>query len=41
MQKKINIAVVGECMIELLHEKNNLIKSFGGDTLNTAVYLLR
>ena len=37
----LNIALIGECMIELLHEGDNFRQGFGGDTLNTAVYLSR
>ena len=37
-----NIALIGECMIELQHRADgSLHQSFGGDTLNTAVYLRR
>ncbi|KAF0812078.1 2-dehydro-3-deoxygluconokinase [Andreprevotia sp. IGB-42] len=35
----MNIAAIGECMIEL--SGNPLRKTYGGDTLNTAVYLAR
>lgn len=36
------IALIGECMIELQHRADgSLHQSFGGDTLNTAVYLRR
>lgn len=36
------IACIGECMIELREEADGrLSRSFGGDTLNTAVYLAR
>lgn len=36
------IALIGECMIELQqHANGSLQQSFGGDTLNTAVYLSR
>lgn len=36
------VALIGECMIELQqHANGNLQQSFGGDTLNTAVYLAR
>lgn len=36
------IALIGECMIELQHRADgSLHQSFGGDTLNTAVYLAR
>lgn len=37
----LNITLIGECMIELQQVGQNLRKSFGGDTLNTAVYLSR
>ncbi|WP_022941345.1 sugar kinase [Psychromonas hadalis] len=37
----LNIALIGECMIELQQVGQNLRKGFGGDTLNTAVYLSR
>ncbi|TEW53100.1 sugar kinase [Psychromonas sp. RZ22] len=37
----LNIALIGECMIELQEVDGVLRKSFGGDTLNTAVYLSR
>ncbi|EXF93748.1 ketodeoxygluconokinase [Pseudomonas fluorescens HK44] len=36
------IALIGECMIELQqHSNGSLLQSYGGDTLNTAVYLAR
>ena len=36
------IALIGECMIELQQHANGALQqSFGGDTLNTAVYLAR
>lgn len=35
------VAVIGECMIELRREGDRLVDGFGGDTLNTAVYLAR
>lgn len=36
------IALIGECMIELQQRADGtLVQSFGGDTLNTAVYLRR
>jgi 2-dehydro-3-deoxygluconokinase len=36
------IALIGECMIELQqHASGSLQQSFGGDTLNTAVYMAR
>jgi len=37
----LNIALIGECMIELQQIGQNVRKGFGGDTLNTAVYLSR
>ena len=37
----LNIALIGECMIELQEVDGVLRRSFGGDTLNTAVYLSR
>lgn len=36
-----NIAVIGECMIELSQNGTGLSRGFGGDTLNTAVYIAR
>lgn len=41
MMNKQHIAVIGECMIELSQTAGSLQRSFGGDTLNTAVYLAR
>ena len=38
---ELNIALIGECMIELQEINGVWRKSFGGDTLNTAVYLSR
>ncbi|MGR5296480.1 sugar kinase [Vibrio mediterranei] len=35
------IAIIGECMIELQRKDDLLKQSFGGDTLNTALYLSR
>lgn len=35
------IAIIGECMIELSQKGSELSRHFGGDTLNTAVYLAR
>src|SRR5712671_697852 len=36
------VACIGECMIELKQAPGGLFsRSFGGDTLNTAVYLAR
>lgn len=37
----LNIALIGECMVELQEVDGSLRKGFGGDTLNTAVYLSR
>ncbi|GAB2648230.1 2-dehydro-3-deoxygluconokinase [Vibrio panuliri] len=39
--KNINIAIIGECMVELQKKDGQLRQTFGGDTLNTAVYLSR
>ncbi|EFE97296.1 sugar kinase [Serratia odorifera] len=36
-----NLAVIGECMIELSQKGDDLSRGFGGDTLNTAVYVAR
>ncbi|AHF75300.1 2-dehydro-3-deoxyglucokinase [Sodalis praecaptivus] len=36
-----NIAVIGECMIELSQKGSDVKRGFGGDTLNTSVYLSR
>lgn len=35
------IAVIGECMIELSQRGSDMSRGFGGDTLNTAVYIAR
>lgn len=35
------IAVIGECMIELTQHGRDMSRGFGGDTLNTAVYIAR
>jgi 2-dehydro-3-deoxygluconokinase len=36
------VAAIGECMIELCeHPDGSITRAFGGDTLNTAVYLAR
>ncbi|WP_026960294.1 sugar kinase [Aliagarivorans taiwanensis] len=35
------IAVIGECMVELSTYQGSIVQSFGGDTLNTAIYLSR
>lgn len=37
----LNIAVIGECMVELQKDGDGLKRTFGGDTLNTALYLSR
>jgi 2-dehydro-3-deoxygluconokinase len=38
----LRVAAIGECMIELSHrDKASLALAFGGDTLNTALYLAR
>ena len=37
----LNIAIIGECMVELQRQHNDIRQGFGGDTLNTAVYLAR
>ena len=42
MTSVIRVATIGECMIELRHTDAQTLKiGFGGDTLNTAVYLAR
>lgn len=42
LMKKTKIAIIGECMIELSGNAfSTQTQSFGGDTLNTAVYLSR
>lgn len=35
------LAVIGECMIELSQQGRDMSRGFGGDTLNTAVYVAR
>lgn len=35
------IAIIGECMVELKKVDSSLHQGFGGDTLNTAIYLSR
>ncbi|MFQ0970677.1 sugar kinase [Gilliamella sp. ESL0232] len=35
------IAVIGECMIELSMNQDSTTRGFGGDTLNTSIYLSR
>lgn len=37
----VKIAVIGECMVELQKKAGEFTQSFGGDTLNTALYLSR
>ncbi|EKP0308883.1 sugar kinase [Aeromonas veronii] len=37
----IKMAVIGECMIELSEHQDGIVRHFGGDTLNTAIYLGR
>lgn len=37
----MRIACVGECMIELSEGPDGLVRAYGGDTLNTAVYMAR
>lgn len=39
--KMKNIAIIGECMVELQKKDGQLQQTFGGDTLNTALYLSR
>jgi 2-dehydro-3-deoxygluconokinase len=41
MTAAMNIAVIGECMVELQDKDGRLEQAFGGDTLNTATYLAR
>lgn len=41
MMAEKKIAVIGECMIELSSQGERLKRGFGGDTLNTAVYIAR
>lgn len=42
IHKKPVVVAFGECMIELRHAEGGLLRqSFGGDTLNTALYLSR
>ena len=45
-QQKVDIAVIGECLIELssngtLAESSTLNKYFGGDTVTTAITIAR
>lgn len=38
----LRVAVLGECMVELQQQQKDLLsRRFGGDTLNTAVYMAR
>lgn len=42
MAERLRVASIGECMIELRHRSDTELElAFGGDTLNTAVYLVR
>ena len=42
MMKNFKIALIGECMIELQEiQSEGLQQTFGGDTLNTAIYMAR
>ncbi|HEY8613067.1 MAG TPA: sugar kinase, partial [Roseomonas sp.] len=42
MKREARVACIGECMIELRERPDGLLsRGFGGDTLNTAVYLAR
>ncbi|PWI32432.1 ketodeoxygluconokinase [Vibrio albus] len=36
-----NVAIIGECMVELRKTESGVEQGFGGDTLNTAIYLSR
>jgi 2-dehydro-3-deoxygluconokinase len=36
-----SVAIIGECMVELRKTDSGLQQGFGGDTLNTAIYLSR
>ena len=39
---KFTIALIGECMIELQEAQRGIFQqTFGGDTLNTAIYMAR
>ncbi|UPW20386.1 sugar kinase [Agarivorans sp. TSD2052] len=38
---ELKVAFIGECMVELQQQQQGLRQSFGGDTLNTAVYFSR
>ncbi|MBR9728923.1 sugar kinase [Shewanella intestini] len=37
----LNVGIIGECMVELQQRDGSLAQNYGGDTLNTAVYLSR
>ncbi|WP_411380064.1 sugar kinase [Pseudomonas sp. MPB26] len=40
--RRVNVALIGECMIEMRGDPaSGFSQTFGGDTLNTAVYLAR
>lgn len=39
--KPLRVAAIGECMVELSQTDGNCHLSFGGDSLNTAVYMAR
>ncbi|CAH0541888.1 sugar kinase [Vibrio marisflavi] len=41
MEPVNKVAVIGECMVELRKSNAQVEQSFGGDTLNTALYLSR
>lgn len=41
MESISRVAIIGECMVELKKHDDLLQQGFGGDTLNTAVYLSR
>lgn len=42
LRETMKIATIGECMIELARDRDGrLMQGYGGDTLNTAVYLAR
>ncbi|GEA07893.1 2-dehydro-3-deoxygluconokinase [Alteromonas sp. KUL42] len=41
-EREVKVAIIGECMIELSNSDSELYKlNYGGDTLNTAIYLSR
>lgn len=41
MARTLKAAVIGECMIELGRQNGAITQTYGGDTLNTAVYMHR